>query len=154
MIIIDENEYVYFTVYEQQNLTYATQTYEPLTHLGRVAHICVGNVTIIGSENGVSPGRRQAIVWSSAGILLIGPFGTSYSEILVEIHTFLFKKIHSKRSAKWRPFCFRAQYVKTAFWLRYNTCVLLVMQCLFKHNMYLQIHGIHTEFCFMKQPAH
>ena len=87
IIIIDKNEYVHFPVYEQQNLTHATQTYEPLTHLGRVAQICVGYITIIGSENGVSPGRRQAIVWSSAVILLIGPLGTSCSDIVVEIHT-------------------------------------------------------------------
>ena len=33
-----------------------------LTHWGRVTHICVGNLTIIGSDNGLSPGRRQAII--------------------------------------------------------------------------------------------
>ena len=32
------------------------------THSGRVTHICVGNLTIIGSDNGLSPGRRQAII--------------------------------------------------------------------------------------------
>ena len=32
-----------------------------LTHWGRVTHICIGNLTIIGSDNGLSPGRRQAI---------------------------------------------------------------------------------------------
>ena len=35
-----------------------------------------GNLTIIGSDNGLSPGRRQAITWTNAGILLIGPLGT------------------------------------------------------------------------------
>ena len=40
-----------------------------LTHWGRVTHICVGNLTIIGSDNGLSPGRRQAIIWTKAGIL-------------------------------------------------------------------------------------
>ena len=44
-----------------------------LTHWGRVTHICVDKLTIIGSDNGLSPGRRQAIIWTSAGILLIGP---------------------------------------------------------------------------------
>ena len=43
-----------------------------LTHWGRVTHICVGNLTIIGSDNGLSPGRRQAITCTNAGILLIG----------------------------------------------------------------------------------
>ena len=33
-----------------------------LTHWGRVMHICVGNLTIIGSDNGLSPGRHQAII--------------------------------------------------------------------------------------------
>ena len=36
-----------------------------------VTHICVGNLTIIGSDNGLSPDRRQAIIWINAGILLI-----------------------------------------------------------------------------------
>ena len=43
----------------------------PLTHWGRVTHICVSKLTIIASDNGLSPGRRQAIIWTSAGILLI-----------------------------------------------------------------------------------
>ena len=77
-----------------------------LTHLGRVTHICVGNLTIIGPDNGLSPGRRQAITWTNVGILLIGPLGTNFSEMLIEIHTFSFKKIHLKMSSgKWRPSC-------------------------------------------------
>ena len=43
-----------------------------LTHWGRARHICVSKLTIIGSDNGLSPGRRQAIIWTIAGILLIG----------------------------------------------------------------------------------
>ena len=46
---------------------------EQLTHWGRVTHICVGTNTNIGSDNGLSPGRRQAIIWTNARILLIGP---------------------------------------------------------------------------------
>ena len=77
-----------------------------LTHWGRVTHIFVGELTIIVSDNGLSPGRRQAIIWTNAGILLIGPYGTNFSEIFIGIQTFSFKKIHSKMaSAKWRPFC-------------------------------------------------
>ena len=77
-----------------------------LTHWGRVTHICVGKLTIIGSDNHLSPGRRQAIIWSNAGILLIGPLETNFSYILIAIETFSFKKMHLKiSSAKWRPFC-------------------------------------------------
>ena len=57
-----------------------------LTHWGRVTHTCVGNLTIIGSDNGLSPGRRRAIIWINAGILLNGPLGINFSEILIEIH--------------------------------------------------------------------
>ena len=41
-----------------------------LTHWGRVTHICVGKLTIIGWDNGLSPGRHQAIFWTNEGILL------------------------------------------------------------------------------------
>ena len=76
-----------------------------LTHWGRVTHICVVKLTIIGSDNGLSPGRRQSIIWTNAGILLTGPLGTNFSEILIGIQTFSFTKIHLKMSsAKWRPF--------------------------------------------------
>ena len=69
-------------------------------------HICVGNLTIIGSDNGLSPGRRQAIIWTNAGILSIGNLGTDFSEILIEIITFSFKKMHLKvSSAKGRSCC-------------------------------------------------
>ena len=77
-----------------------------LTHWGRVTHICVSKQTNIGSDNGLSPGRRLAIIWTNAGILLIGPLGTNFSEISIEIHILSFKKMHLKiSSAKWRPFC-------------------------------------------------
>ena len=76
-----------------------------LTHWGRVTHICIGNLTTIGSDNGLLPGRCQAIIWTNAGIL-IGPLGTNFSEILLGILTFSFKKMCLKVwSVKWQPFC-------------------------------------------------
>ena len=77
-----------------------------LSHWGRMTHICVRKLNIIGSDNGLSPGRHQAIIWTNAGIMSIGPSGTNFSEILIAIHTFSFKKIYFKMSSgKWRPFC-------------------------------------------------
>ena len=77
-----------------------------LTHWGRVTHICVSKLTIIGSDNGLSPGRRQAIIWINDGILLIGPLGTNFNGNLIEINTFSFKKMHLKMSSgKCRPSC-------------------------------------------------
>ena len=84
-----------------------------LTHWGRVRHICVGKLTIIGSDNGLSPGRRQAITWTNAGILLIEPLGTNFSEIFIESLIFSFKKIRLKvLSTKWRPFCLGLNVLK------------------------------------------
>ena len=51
---------------------------------------------MIDSANGLSPDRNQAIIWTNAGILLIGPMGTNFSEILIEIDAFSFKKMHLK----------------------------------------------------------
>ena len=67
-----------------------------LTHWGRVMQICVSKPAIIVSDNGLSPGRRQAIIWTNAGILLTGPLGTNFNEILIEIQIFSFKKMHLK----------------------------------------------------------
>ena len=91
-------------------IPWSTDAYMPhsmaLTHLGRVTHIYVSKLTNIGSDNGLSPDRRQAIIWTNPGILLIGPLGTNVSEILIEIYAFSFKKMHLKMfSGKWLPFC-------------------------------------------------
>ena len=77
-----------------------------LTHWGRVTHICVSNLTITGSDNSLSPGRRQAIIWTNAEILLIGPLGTDFSEMWIAIEAFSFKNKHLQMSfGKCRPFC-------------------------------------------------
>ena len=71
-----------------------------------MTHKSVSKLAIIGLDNGLSPDRRQAIIWTNAGILLLGPIGTNFSEILIEINTFSFKKKRLKMSSgKWRPFC-------------------------------------------------
>ena len=76
-------------------------------------HICVSKLTIIVPDNGLSPDRRQSIIWTNAGILLIRTSGTNFSELLSEIHIFSFKKMHLKiPSAKWRPFCLGLNVLK------------------------------------------
>ena len=90
---------------EIHNCKWKTQIIS-LTHWGRVTHICVSKLITIGSDNGLSPGRRQAIIWTNAGILLIRPLGTNFSEILIEIYRFSFNKMYLKRSSgKCQPFC-------------------------------------------------
>ena len=49
-----------------------------------MTHICISKLTIIDSDNGLSPGRRQAIIWTNAGMWLIEPIETNFSEILIK----------------------------------------------------------------------
>ena len=80
--------------------------HKTLTHWGWVLHICVSKLTIIGLDNGLSPCRCQAIIWTDAWILLIGVLGTNFSEISIGIQIFSLKKMHFKMlSVEWRPFC-------------------------------------------------
>ena len=44
-------------------------------------------------------GRHQAIIRTNAGVFLIGTLRTNFSEILIEIQTFSFKKMHLKMSS-------------------------------------------------------
>ena len=82
------------------------QQVKVLTHWGRVMYICIGKLTIIGSNNGLSHGGHQAIMWTNPGILSIGPLGTNLSDILMGNQTFSFMKMHFKMSSvKCHQFC-------------------------------------------------
>ena len=100
-----------------------------LTHWGRVTHICVGNLTIIGSYNGLSPGWRQAIIWTNTGILSIVPLGTNFTEILIEILFFDSRKCVWKcRLRNGVPFVLASMCSlcpRDTIW-RYRTCPALV----------------------------
>ena len=77
-MMINENVYpLYLTVLNEYVLWFTVMNDNILTHWGRVTHIWVNNPTIIGSYNGLSPSRHQAIIWTNAGILLIRPLGTN-----------------------------------------------------------------------------
>ena len=100
-----------------------------LTHWGRVTHICVAYLTIIASDNGLSPSRRQALIWTNAGILLIGHLGINFNEILIEFNTFSFKKMLLKMaSAKWRlfrlgPQCVNKYWIQPMAGFELGTCI-------------------------------
>ena len=84
---------------ENDEIKMINQQLSNLTHWGWVTHICIGKLTIIGLDNGLSPCQHQAIIWTNAGILLVWPLGTNFSEMLIEIYTFSFKKMHVKLSS-------------------------------------------------------
>ena len=99
-------------MWKNKALTETKSKWNHVTRLGRVTHLCVSKQ--LGSDYGLSPGRRQAIIWTTTGILFIWNLGTNFCEILIEIYTFSFKKVHLKMSSgKWRPFCLDLNVLKT-----------------------------------------
>ena len=100
------------------------------THWVQVTHICISKLTIIGSDNGLSPGRRQAIIWTNTGILLIGPLGTKVSGIIIEIDIFSFKKVHFKMSSgKWQPSCLGLNVLKGHPWCSCDDVTVMTLVC-------------------------
>ena len=99
---LDKNAHIFITLGQSAR----RWTCSCLTRWGRVTHIW----------------GRQATIWRSVGILLIGPSWTNFSEILIEIHTFLFKRMHLKTSsAKCRPFCLSLNVLIITFWYLVDT---------------------------------
>ena len=99
-----------------------------LTHCGRATHICISKLSIIGSDNGLSPGWCQAIIWTNARILLFPNFGTNFSVILSEINIFSLTKMHLKMlSGKWGPFCLSLNFL--AQYTNYGPILLILFWC-------------------------
>ena len=93
-----------------------------ITHWGRVMHTCVSKIIIIGSNNGLSLGRRHAIISTNDGILLTDPLEIYYSEIVMVVNTFSFSKMHFKiSSSKLRLFFCRPQCVAWIILKKHNT---------------------------------
>ena len=127
----------------------------PLTHWGRVTHICVSDLTSIGSDNGLSPGRRQAIIRTNAGLLLIESLGTNFNEILIEILIFLFKKMRLKvLSVKRRPFCLGLNVLSNVDYSPVSYCGLHLRAIL---QEMLRISSLGISFCLCvvtENPCH
>ena len=126
---LEMDKYFHPTLYNRRNYLFMLR----LTHWGRVTHICVSELPIIGSDNDCSPGRRQAIIWTNAGILLVQTLGTNFNEILSEIYTFSFKKMYLKMSSgKRRPFCLGLNALKLRHggkWRPWWCWILLTSPC-------------------------
>ena len=129
--------------------------------------ICNRNLTIIGSDNGLSPGRWQAIIWTNAGILLIGPLWTNFSEILIEIQSFSFKKMHLKlSSAKWRPLCLslnvlspplqprkQVLFAEVQHWADYNSAICLSVGSILD-NLFIEVKLCWNTYCQISNIRH
>ena len=75
-------------------------------------------------------------------MLLIGPLGTNFSEILIGIQTFSFKKTHLKMSsAKWRPFCLGLNVLKLPH-IHCNPFILHLFQE--RHDLFCKTQFVFT----------
>ena len=88
----------------------------------------VSNLTIIGSDDGLLP---LVSTKPLSGILSIGPLGTNFSEIIIKILTFSFKKMHWKMSSgKWRPFCLGLNVLMCLWTMRWHAYHMLYTCCI------------------------
>ena len=74
------------------------------SQLIEVMHICITYLTIIASDSGLLLSQRQAIIWTSALILLIWPLRTNFSEKFnqssyIFIHENAFKYVVCEKAA-------------------------------------------------------
>ena len=105
------------------------------------------NWVSIGSGNGLSPALRQAITWTNADLLSIGPLGTTFSENWIEILTFSFKKMRLKlSSAKWRSFCPGVDELMWKYSL-YRTGRVVLMRHWISHTYLQDYHTEYTHIC-------
>ena len=96
-----------------------------------MTYICVSRLTIIGSDNGLSPDLRHAILWTNVGLLLIRPLGTNFIEISIDIRIFSLNKMHLKMSSgKWQPFCLGLNVLNSCF-----GCALICMVTSYGHGI-------------------
>ena len=91
-----------------------------LTHWGLMMHICVGKLTTIGSDNGLSARRRQAIIWTNAGILFIRPLGANFRNFdrnsYIFIHENAFENVWWTATILSRLQCFNSLWPTDAIW--------------------------------------
>ena len=105
-----------------------------------MTHICIINLTIIASDNGLSPGRRQAIICTNERILLIEPLGTKFSEILLKVHTFSFKKMHLKMAS----ILSRPQWVNQSHGVCYKAVTSKLWQLQYQVKFVLKLENPHS----------
>ena len=108
-----------------------------------MTHICISKLTTTGSDDGLSPGRCQSIIWTNAGILLTGPLGTNFSEIFLKIHAFSLKKKRLQLSSgKWRPIFLGLNVLRQPNCIMHADCTDIITWKYISHNWPF-VCGIH-----------
>ena len=113
-----------------------------------MTHICVSKLTIVGSDNGLSPGRCQTTIRTNDGIILIRILGTNFSEILsIFIQENAFENVICEMaSILSRPQCLNSSsfpsllIVRTFVCLKYSLHFIAINSALFNQMPCLPIH--------------
>ena len=111
-----------------------------------MTHIRVGKITIIGSNNRLSPGRHLVIIWINVGISLIGPLRTKFSEILIFVQENVFKNVTCELAS----ILFPSQCVKFRI-LLINICIRIILPFLLHFQLLIDING---KSSYAKQSLH
>ena len=132
---------LYFSVIKYVSLNMYTSLLFIVYLIKAVTHIyvCIGNLTIIGSDNGLSPGSCQAIIWTNVGILVNWTLRNKLQWILIEILIFWLKKMRLKvSSAKSWPFCLGLNVLYTS--PGFNKAPVLRLWDDFAHRTFTRIN--------------
>ena len=95
-------------------------------------HICIWNLTIIDSDNGVSPDWRQAIIWANDGIVLFGPLQFNFNDIYLKCISCRWRKCIWKCHLEnvghlSRPQCVKKQLRSTWLVMAYSLYGIIAM---------------------------
>ena len=94
-------------------------------------HLPLVNQVSIGSDSGLSPIRRQAIILTNTELLSTGPIGTNCIDIFNTNTKLPFTKMHMKMSSdKWRTFYPGGDELK---W-RYGRTCRMAISCVCRYN--------------------
>ena len=89
-----------------------------------MTHICVTKSSLVHIRACRLAGAKP-FIWTNVGLLPIRRLGTKFNEILIKLHTFLFKKIHFKMSPEMASNLSRPQCVKCKQSCHWNLCFFL-----------------------------
>ena len=115
-----------------------------------MTHICVIKLIIIDSDNGLAPVRRQAIIWTNAGILSIGPFNWNKLQWKFNRNSYIFIQENAFENVVWkmasilsRPQCVKWQLVCKFSIVERNLLFIFCFYACFIHYLSFAHHFPH-----------
>ena len=84
-----------------------------------MTHICISKLTTINSDNGLSPGRHQVIIWANARWNIVNSNFRNKLQWNLKRNSYIFtKKYIEKNTLKWRPLCLGLNVLTLDPWIK------------------------------------